>query len=89
MSNPSPNRPINLFGNTTTPNNDETTSPPTTTGIEPSPITVPDQENIASIPPTEETLISQYRMDHRLEWLIDAAFADQSPMLVDMKYSVS
>ena len=28
-------------------------------------------------------------MDHRLEFLIDAAFADQSPMLVDTKYRVS
>ena len=28
-------------------------------------------------------------MDHRMECLIDAAFADQSPMLVDTKYRVS
>ena len=28
-------------------------------------------------------------MDHRLECLIEAAFADQSPMLVDTKYRVS
>ena len=71
-------------------NIDETITPTTTTGIEPSPIAVPDHENIASIPPTEETLISPYRMDHRfLECLIDAAFANQSPMLVDTKYWVS
>ena len=58
-------------------------------GVEPLPIAVPDQENVASIPPTEETLISPYRMDHRLECLIDTAFADQSSMLVDTKYRVS
>ena len=29
----------------------------TTTGVEPSPIAVPDHENLASIPTTEETLI--------------------------------
>ena len=89
MSNPSPNRPLNLFGNNTNPNIDETITPPTNTGVEPSPIAVPDRENVASIPPTEETLTSPYRMDHRLECLIDAAFADQSPMLVDTKYRVS
>ena len=86
MSNPSPNRPRNLFGNNTNPNNDDSRAPPTTTGVEPLPIAVPDQENVASIPPTEETLITPYRMDHRLECLIDTAFADQSPMLVDTKY---
>jgi len=89
MSNPSPNRPLNLFGNNTNPNIDETITLPTTTGVEPSPIAVPDRENVASIPPPEETLISPYRMDHRLECLIDAAFSDQSPMLVDTKYRVS
>ena len=89
MSTPSPNEPRNLFGNNTNPNNDETITPPTTTGVEPSPIAVPHHENVASIPPTEETLISPYRMDHRLECLIDAAFADQSPMLVDTKFRVS
>ena len=52
-------------------------------------IAVPDQENVASIPTTEETLISPYCMDHRLECLIDAAFADRSPMLVDTKFRVS
>ena len=89
MSNPSPNRPRNLFRNNTNPNIDDSTTPPTTTGVEPSPIAVPDHENVASIPPTEEPLISPYHMDHRLECLIDAAFADQSPMLVDTKYRVS
>ena len=89
MSKPSPNRPINLFGNTTNSNNDETTASPTTTGVEPSPTAVSHVENVASIPPTEETLISPYRMDHRLECLIDAAFFDQSPMVVDTKYRVS
>ena len=87
MSNPSPNRPVNLFrNNNTNPNIDETITPPITTGVKPSPIDVPDHKNIVSIPPTEETLISPYHMDHRLECLINAAFADQSPMLVDMKY---
>ena len=89
MSNPSPNRPRNIFGNNTNPNIDDSRAPPTTTGVEPSPIAVPDHENVASIPPTEELLISPYHMDHRLECLIDAAFADQSPMLVDTKYRVS
>ena len=89
MSNPSPNRPVNLFGNNTNPNIDDSRAPPTTTGVEPSPIAVSHHENIASIPPTEETLISPYHMDHRLECLIDAAFADRSPMLVDTKYHVS
>ena len=90
MSNPSPNRPQNMFGNNTNPNIDDTTTPPTHTGVEPLPIAVPDQENVASIPrPTEETLISPYHMDHILECLIDTAFADQSPMLVDTKYRVS
>ena len=89
MSNPSPNRPQNMFGNNTNPNIDDTTTPPTHTGVEPSPIAVPDQENVASIPrPTEETLISPYHMDHILECLIDTAFADQSPMLVGMKFRV-
>ena len=49
MSNPSPNRPRNLFGNNTNPNIDETITPPTNTGVEPSPIAVPDRENVASI----------------------------------------
>ena len=89
MSNPSPNRPRNIFGNNTNPNIYETINPPTNTGVEPSPIAIPDRENVASIPPTEETLISPHRMDHRLECLIDAAFADQSPMLIDPKYRVS
>ena len=74
----------------TNPNIDETITPPTTTGIEPLPIAVPDCNNVASILPTEETLIWPYRMDHRSECLIDAAFADQSPMLVvTTKYWVS
>ena len=89
MSNPSPNRPVNLFQNNTNPNNDDSRAPPTTTGVEPSPIAVSHHENITSIPPTEEMLISPYRMDHRFECLIDAAFADQSPMLEDTKYWVS
>ena len=89
MSNPSPNRPRNLFGNNTNHINDETITPPTTTGVEPSPIAVSHLENVASIPATEETLISPYRMDHPLECLIDTAFADQSPMLTDTKFKVS
>ena len=75
MSNPSPNRPRNLFGNNTNPNIDETITPPTNTGVEPSPIAVPDRENVASIPPTEEILASPQHMDHPFEYLIDAAFA--------------
>ena len=66
-----------------------TRQPPTTTAVEPSPIAVPDHKNVASIPPTEESLISPYHMDHRFECLIDATFADQSAMLIDTKYRVS
>ena len=71
------------------PNNDDSRTPPTTTGVEPSPIAVSHHENVAPIPPTEETLTSPYRMDHRFKCLIDAAFADRSPMLIDTKYRVS
>ena len=74
MSNPSPNQPRNLFGNNT-PNIDVTVTPPTTS-VEPSLIAVPNHENVTFIPPTEETLISPYQMDHRLECLIDTDFAD-------------
>ena len=77
MSNPSPNRPRNLFGNNTNPNNDDSRAPPTTTGVEPSPIAVSHHENVASIPPTEEILASPQHMDHKFEYLIDAAFAAQ------------
>ena len=93
MSTPSPNRPQNLFRNNRNPNNiNETITPHHHHHHywrQAFAIAVPDRENVASIPPTEETLISPYRMDHRLECLIDAAFADQSPILVDTKYQVS
>ena len=78
MSNPSPNRPRNLFGNNTNPSNIyETITPPTNTGVEPSPTAVPDRENVASIPPIEERLASPQHMDHPFKYLIDAAFAAQ------------
>ena len=57
------------------PNIDETITPlPILAG---SPIAVPDRENVASIPPTEEILTTPQHMDHPFEYLIDAAFAAQ------------
>ena len=78
MSNPSPNRPQNIFRNNTNPNIYETITPPTNTGFEPSLIAVPDHKNVASIPPTEEIPASPpQHMDHPFEYLINAAFAAQ------------
>ena len=60
------------------PNMYDTIIPPTNTGVEPSPIAIPDFKNVASIPPTEEIPASPpQHMDHPFEYLINAAFAAQ------------
>ena len=90
MSAPSPNRPINLFGNTTNNDDDDTNTPShAATSVEPSLIAVVDPTNAASIPPTDEVLTSPTTMDFRLDYLCDVALNDQSPMALDTKYRVS
>ena len=90
MSAPSPNRPINLFGNTTNNDDDDTNNPShAATSVEPSLIAVVDPTNAASIPPTDEVLTSPTTMDFRLDYLCDVALNDQSPMALDTKYRVS
>ena len=91
MSAPSPNIPRNLFGNTTNnQHNDDTNTPSRATSVEPSPIAVVDPGNHASITPTDEqVLTSPTTMDFRLDYLVDVALNDQSPMALDTKYRVS
>ena len=92
MPNPSPHQPRNLFQNDININIDDPNNTKTPTAVEPSPIGVPISESVASRSPTEESITSPQRMDHRLEYLIDAAdaaFAAQSPMKEDTKFQVS
>ena len=89
MSAPSPNRPRNIFGNTTNNDDDDTIPPCHATGVEPSPIAVVNPKNTASIPPTDEVLTSPTTMDYSLEYLCNVALNDQSPMAMESKYRVS
>ena len=89
MSDPSPNLPRTLFPNHQTPSTNEPNTPNHTTGVDPSPIGVTGSQNVASIPSTEEALLTPQQMDHQFECLVDAAFAVQSPMLVDSTFRAS
>ena len=86
MSAPSPNRPRNLFRNTTHNDDNDTIPPCHATGVKPSPIAVVNPKNTASILPTDEGLTSPTTMDYSLEYLCNVALNDQSPMAMESKY---